>query len=695
MHDKRIDFLVRQRYGGMQLENSPSAVINLSNYQLTKDELFTLKLGLNFCIPPTKVSREQIAAEMEMLYAQACNKLQPKSNTALKALKARLHDLTYGYAGSVVDRHDVPLLRNHRDAVRSLRDNEQILISKPDKGTGVVVLDRSSYFTRIENEILSDGRKFTKIGQADMVLVTKQSEKEIRDKIDQMYKQKLIGIELQKSIKPTGSRIPLLYGLPKVHKPTAPFRPILSMVNAPQEKLAKWLLRTIEPAVDYYTKYCVKDSFSFAKEVQSFSHVNLDTAYMVSYDVSSLFTNVPVMEAIEITTDYLFKSGTAADLTISRHSFEALMQLATVGVKFVFGGNLYEQVDGVAMGSPLGPALANIFLGFYEAKLFAHCKKQPLYYKRYVDDTFVIFDQKDDAQDFLLNLNSLHASLTFTTEEETNSSLPFLDVLVQRDGASLVTSVYRKKTFTGEYMKWNSFSPVKRKINLIHTLTWRALSICSPCNVNNELSTIKSILVKNGYPQSVVETHVAKTVSKFGQNSSRQSSCPLYVKLPWIGSRSIAFEQQIKKSVRACFADAEVRASYTTRPLMSFKLKDVIPTLLRSKVIYQFQCLCEERYVGRTEQRLMERVKQHVPSAIRNPSRGRPLPDVTKQKSAIAKHLCESGPCREAYQDNWFSVLDTARSSFHLSTLEASYISSQDPTLCRQKQFVYTLKVFK
>jgi hypothetical protein len=289
----------------------------------------------------------------------------------------------------------------------------------------------------------------------------------------------------------------------------------------------------------------------------------------------------------------------------------------------------------------------------------------------------------------------MHKSLAFTTEEETNDHLPFLDVLVQRDDAGLVTSVYRKKTFTGEYMKWNSFSPLKRKINLVHTLTWRALSICSPCNVDNELSTIKSLLVKNGYPQGVVDTHVSKTVAKFGRDTTREQRYPLYIKLPWIGNRSIAFEQQIKKAVRACFDDVEVRASYTTKPLLSFRIKDSIPTLLRSKIVYQFKCLCEERYVGRTEQRLMERVIQHVPSGIRNPSRGKGLPDANRQRSAIAKHLCESKACREAYHESWFSVLDTARSSFHLSTLEASYISSQDPSLCRQKQFVYTLKVFK
>ena len=194
---------------------------------------------------------------------------------------------------------------------------------------------------------------------------------------------------------------------------------------------------------------------------------------------------------------------------------------------------------------------------------------------------------------------------------------------------------------------------------------------------------------------SVVDMHVSKTVTKFKLRPTKEQRCPLYIKLPWIGNRSIAFEQQIKKAVRACFDDAEVRTSYTTRLLMNFTIKDSIPTLLRNKIVYQFKCLCGERYVGRTEQRLMERVIQHVPSGIRNPGRGKSLPDANRQKSAIGKHLCESKACGDAYDESWFSIVDTARSSFHLSTLEASYISSQDPSLCRQKQFVYTLQVFK
>ena len=117
------------------------------------------------------------------------------------------------------------------------------------------------------------------------------------------------------------------------------------------------------------------------------------------------------------------------------------------------------------MSSPLGPALANIFVGYQEAKLF-NIAKRPLVYCRYVDNTFAVFNNEEDCNTFLTHLNSLHPSLRFTYEKESNHSLPFLNVLVEMHDSEFLTSVYRKPTFTGQYLRWNSFSPQRRKINL-------------------------------------------------------------------------------------------------------------------------------------------------------------------------------------------------------------------------------------
>ena len=113
---------------------------------------------------------------------------------------------------------------------------------------------------------------------------------------------------------------------------------------------------------------------------------------------------------------------------------------------------MHRQIDGVAMGSPLGPSLANIFVGYYEALLFKRVNK-PLMYYRYVDDTFAVFTDEDECNEFFSHLNSFYPLLRFTFEEECNRTLPFLDVLVEKSDHEFVTSIYRKPTFTGQYIR--------------------------------------------------------------------------------------------------------------------------------------------------------------------------------------------------------------------------------------------------
>ena len=131
----------------------------------------------------------------------------------------------------------------------------------------------------------------------------------------------------------------------------------------------------------------MKDSFEFAKII-----CEQDAGlFMASLDVDSLFTNVPLEETIHICVNELFKSNSSIH-GLNKKQITEMLSLATKESIILFDMAFYTQVDGVAMGSPLGPSLANAFLCHHETKWLNDCPKKfkPVFYKRYVDDAFVL-----------------------------------------------------------------------------------------------------------------------------------------------------------------------------------------------------------------------------------------------------------------------------------------------------------------
>ena len=142
---------------------------------------------------------------------------------------------------------------------------------------------------------------------------------------------------------------------------------------------------------------------------------------------------------------------------------------------------------------------------------------------------------------------------------------------------------------------------------------------------------------------------------------------------------------------------------YTTRQLLPATKKDVLPALHQSNIVYQFLCHCDSRYVGRTFQRLLQRIKQYVPKTILQgltfqdrSTFARSCKPIRTYKaetsfSAIGQHLQQNPTCAREHNDNKLSILARCRTSFHLSVLEATYIKTSKPNLCKQKEFVYGL----
>ena len=133
------------------------------------------------------------------------------------------------------------------------------------------------------------------------------------------------------------------------------------------------------------------------------------------------------------------------------------------------------------MGSPSGPTLANIFLCFHEQIWLDNCPVEfkPVIYRRFVDDTFLLFRSKEHIEKFRLYLNCQHPNIKFTSEIEENNSISFLDIKINRDNNRFLSSVYRKPTFSGVFTNFDSYIPLSYKSGLISSLLYRAFKLCS------------------------------------------------------------------------------------------------------------------------------------------------------------------------------------------------------------------------
>ena len=192
--------------------------------------------------------------------------------------------------------------------------------------------------------------------------------------------------------------------------------------------------------------------------------------------------------------------------------------MATKEANFLFNGKCCDQIDGVAMGSPLAPILANIFMRYFEENAFqSYHGCSPILYRRYVDDIFLIFKSKSEVQSFYDHLNSFHPNIKFAKEEEVpeNDFFSFLDVKVTKHGSSFSTSTFYKATHTGVYTNWYSFTPRKFKVNLVKCLLSRAWKICSSKTLfQQDWQVIKLNLIKNQYPEKLLDAIAKNFIEK-------------------------------------------------------------------------------------------------------------------------------------------------------------------------------------
>ena len=248
----------------------------------------------------------------------------------------------------------------------------------------------------------------------------------------------------------------------------------------------------------------------------------------------------PIDPAIKIIQKHLEDDKDLSNRTsMTVNHIICLLEFCLRNTYFSFQGRHYEQTEGAAMGSPISPLVANLFMEEIEVQTISTSTTLPTLWKRFVDDTFTIIKKNRDR--FLQHLNSIHPKIKFTCEEvREDGSMPFLDILVtpEEDG-SLKTSVFGKTTHTDLYLQWDSHHTIPSKHSVAGTLYHRASTVCSTPQLLQEEEHLFKALTRCKYPTWAIKRARMKSQNQnknktrrilTGQNNNKTN---LYMVVPY------------------------------------------------------------------------------------------------------------------------------------------------------------------
>ncbi|XP_034950706.1 uncharacterized protein [Chelonus insularis] len=470
-------------------------IINLSERYIPNHVLHIARLGKKFGVPYMKTNEIPLAQIIAAIELEVTNMEEEEK---IKTRSSYMHAIN-NYLQKRRQLDDNVLRYKLRVAKRFMKKNKDIIFLKADKGNTTVIVTKNFYLDKMMSN-LKDEKTYkilkynpTKILKYEVYQLLKNWNEDAF--IDEATKHHLSGMN--------GS-IARAYGLPKIHKPDIPFRIIVSFINSPTYRLAKYLQQILNRSLNLEfnqprgSKIFIKNSRSLMENIRQ---LQLPEEFvMISMDVVSLFTNIPlklVVKGIESRWN-IIKHHTG----IPMKQFIEAIKLCFNSSAFVFNGEFYQQVYGAAMGSPLSPIVAEIVMQDLENFCLSELDFPVYFYTRYVDD-ILVFLPPNEVEKILDIFNKYHDRLKFTIEREVDKKINFLELTLIRSSNKIEFDWYQKPTATGRYLNYYSHHPKYQKLGIIKLLIDKAVLLCDPRFRNKNLGIIRESLFNNGYPKNM------------------------------------------------------------------------------------------------------------------------------------------------------------------------------------------------
>lgn len=631
-------------------------IVNTSNTVFNDSELKILgeNLKSNFNFVVKKDDIHNLAIESEIIINKSNLPDNQKSFLKNKVAKSLSHT-----QNNKCNQFDTDHKTTKNIALKFKTEN--LTLIKADKGNCNIVVNRREYIDSVNNFI--ENQNYIKIKnnpvdshQRNLKLVIKK----YNDIIKEFVVPKFLII--------TNPQPPLLYCLPKIHKTLStvfkeiPLRPVVSQINSPTCKMAKWLNTIFRSKTNWTATYSVKNSIDLIDKIKGI--IIPDNAFLISFDIINLFPSVPSNECLPLIRDIL------ASVDLNSEFVDMYMDCLMVCLNqnfFKFDNKFYKQEDGLSMGNSLSPLLSEIFLDNMERNYIAKntiFQNNIIAWYRYVDDIFCIFNgNENQLNDFLIFINNIHNSINFTFEKSRDDGLPFLDLIINIHNSKLNFNIFRKPTHTDNVIPFHSNHPIQYKLAAFNSFIDRLIKVpLSKTDFDWEKQLILQIAVTNGYNPSLIHNLINKKLSRYSvlnltgltpsNNDFKNAFCLTYIGLPSI---------QLSNIFNSCNIKVVFKTKSSNFNLFC-KFKDIVPPLYKAG-IYRLECKdCNAIYIGMTTRNINIRVKEHF-RLIKNNN--------NFKVSAFADHILNANHNFDSNSD--FSILhseDNYNKLFLLEQLE-------------------------
>jgi len=405
--------------------------------------------------------------------------------------------------------------KGEKKALQDLKHNNSIVIKRADKGGCLVIMDRSDYISKAEN-LLNDKCTYEEVNKDATHDIHMVSNDVI---LSLLLNKHIINHKQYKYLTDYVARCPVFYGLPKIHKANWPLRPIVSQINGPVAKLNEIVDTYLKPCVAYIPEL-LQDTTMFLNRLESLRdspnmHPEL---YLITIDVTSLYTNIPHEEGAKWVSEFyeetypLWKDRHTNLAYLSKGTMYTLIMFILQNNVFGFNHKFYKQLTGTTMGARFSVNYANIYMHKFFKQFNQQCNFiLPPGFGRFVDDIFHCW-YRDllSLKDYLDKLNGFHDSIKFEVEIS-SSSVHFLDTLVYIEDGVLKTKLYVKQTDKKQYLAYNSEHPNHIKKAIPYSQGLRLKRIVSDNSILDQtLEILQDKFIQRGYPKSFIREELAK-----------------------------------------------------------------------------------------------------------------------------------------------------------------------------------------